>query len=151
MDVLDRLPGLRARVEDHPVAGVGDAFRNGHFPGVGDQLSEQVIPGRAQLAQVRVVGARNYQDMDWCLWIYVTKGNCAGIRRDYRRGYLAGRDTAEQAIRHGGILTSGPPARSSTYMVAMLRTRGQLPLMQGLASHWLSVAQGLVLRTCSHG
>ena len=129
MDVLDRLPRLRPRVEDHPVAGVSDAFRNGHIPGVGHQVSEQVVAGRTQLSQVGVVGARNYQDMNGSLRIYVTKGNSAGIRRDNRRRYLAGRDTAEQAIRHRGILTSGPLARSGTYMVAMLRTRVQLPLV----------------------
>src|SRR5215469_10663549 len=71
-----------------------------------------------------MVGARDHQHMDRRLGIYVTKGNCLGIGRHYRRRYLAGRDTAEQAIWHEGILTSGIPARSGTYMVAMLRTRG---------------------------
>jgi hypothetical protein len=83
------------------------------------------------------------------LRIYVAKRNCARIRGHYRRRYLTGRDAAEQAIRHGGILTSGPPARSWTYMVAMLRTRAAAPLEQGLACRWPCVALGLVLHTCS--
>ena len=35
MHVVDRLPGLRAGVENHPVAGVGDAFRDRYLPRVG--------------------------------------------------------------------------------------------------------------------
>jgi len=127
MNVLDRLPGLRTRIEDHSVASVGDAFSNCHLPGMSDQVSQQVTASRAQLSQIRVVGARDYQHMDGRLRIYVAKRNCARIRGHYRRRYLASRDTAEQAIRHGGILTSGPPARSGTYMVAMLRTRAAAP------------------------
>jgi hypothetical protein len=117
---------------------------------MGDQVSEQVIARRAQLSQVRMVGTRDYQHMDWCLGIYVAKGDCAGIRGHYRRRNVASRDTAEQAIRHGGILTSDTPARSGTYMVAMLRTRAAAPpccrasSVDGLAS-----PRELVLRTCS--
>jgi hypothetical protein len=136
--VVDRLPGLRASIEHHSVTGVGDAFCDRHLPGVGDQLRQQVIASLAQISQVRMVDPRDYQHMDRRLRIYVSKGNCAGIRRHYRRRYLSGRDTTEQAIRHGAILTSGPPARSSTYMVAMLRTRAAAPWGQGLASCWLS-------------
>lgn len=149
MHVVDRLPGLRARVENHSVAGVGNAFCYCHLSGVGDQVRQQVIAGRAQLSKVRMMAARDYQHMDRRLRIYVTKSNCAGIRGHYRRRYLPGGDPAEQAIRHGAILTSGTPARSRTYMVAMLRTRAAAPWCQGLTSCWLSVAQGLVPRTCS--
>jgi hypothetical protein len=149
MDVVYRLPGLRARIENYPVAGVSDAFRHCHLPGVGDQLREQVITDRAQLSQVRMVGARDHQHMDRRLRIYVAKGNCAGILRHYGRRYLASRDTAEQAIRHGGILTSGIPARSGTYMVAMLRTRRAAPLVQGIATCWPCRTEELVLRPCS--
>jgi hypothetical protein len=80
MDVLDRLPGMRARIEDHSVASVGDAFRQCHLSGVGNQVSEQAIASRAQLSHVRMVGARDYQHMDRCLRIYIPKGDCAGIR-----------------------------------------------------------------------
>jgi hypothetical protein len=80
VDVLDRLAGLRASIEDHPVASVGDALGNRHLPGMGNQLSEQAIASRAQLSQVRMVSARDYQHMDRCLRIYVPKGDCAGIR-----------------------------------------------------------------------
>lgn len=149
MDVLDRLPGLRAGVENHPVSGVGDALRNGHLPGVGDQVREQVIPGHTELGQVRVVVARDYQDMNRRLRIYVTKSDCPGIRGHYRRRYLASRDTTEQAIGHEGILTSGPARRSSTYMVAMLRTRDAAPLCRALPVSLFCAAQGPVLRTCS--
>src|SRR5215469_17916752 len=97
-----------------------------------------------------MVGARDHQHMDRRLGIYVTKGNCLGIGRHYRRRYLAGRDTAEQAIWHEGILTSGIPARSGTYMVAMLRTRGAAaPWCYTLPVTSFSFAQGPVLRTCS--
>ncbi len=77
MHVVDRLPGLRARIEYHSVPRVGDAFCDGHLPGVGDQLSQQVIAGLAQLTQVRMVDARDYQHMDRRLRIYVSKGNRA--------------------------------------------------------------------------
>lgn len=77
MHVVDRLAGLRARIENHSVAGVSNTFCDCHLPRVGDQLRQQVIAGLAQLSQVRVVDARNYQHMDWRLRIYVSKGNCA--------------------------------------------------------------------------
>lgn len=80
MHVIDRLAGLRARVEDHSVAGVRNALRDSHLPGVRDQVREQVLARGPQLTQVRMVGARDYQHMDWCLRIYVSKGNRAGIR-----------------------------------------------------------------------
>jgi hypothetical protein len=149
MDVIDRLPCLPPGIENHSVAGIGDAFFNCHLPRMGDQVSEQVTVGRAQLSHVRMVIDRNDQYMNWGLWIYVPKGDCARIRRHYRRWYVAGGDTAEQAIRHGGILTSGTPARSWTYMVAMLRTRGAAPLVQSHAQLPALCCQGLVLRTCS--
>ena len=75
--VVDRLPGLRARIEHHSVAGVGDAFCDRHLPGVGDELRQQVIASLAQLSEVRVVDPRDYQHMDRRLGIYVSKGNCA--------------------------------------------------------------------------
>src|SRR5215472_11693681 len=78
-----------------------------------------------------MVVAGDFQHMDRCLGIYVAEGNCAGICRHYRRRYVPGRDAAEQAIRHRAILTSGLPARSCTYMVAMLRTRAAAPLVPG--------------------
>lgn len=149
MDVLNRLAGLRASVKHHPVAGVGDTFRNCHLPGMGDQVSEQVIPGRAELTQVGVVGARNHKYMNGSLRIYIAKSDCPRIRGNYRRRYLACRDTTEQAIWHRGILTSATPATSGTYMVAMLRTRGAAPLVHSHATSWPCVPQGLVLRTCS--
>ena len=127
MHVVDGLPSLRAGVENHSIAAVGHPFRDRHLSGVGDQVRQQVVAGCTQLSQVGMVGARDHQHVDWCLRIYVAKGNCLGIGRHYRRRYLAGCDTAEQAIRHEGILTSGIPARSWTYMVAMLRTRGAAP------------------------
>jgi len=106
MDVLDRLASLRTGIEDHSVAGVGDALINGHLPGVGDKVNQQVIACCPQLSQVRVMGSRDYQDMDRRLRIDIAEGNCAGICGYDRRGCIARRDTAEQAIRHGGILTS---------------------------------------------
>jgi hypothetical protein len=47
MNVVDRLPGLRASIENHSVAGVGDAFRDRYLPGVRDQLIQQVVAGCA--------------------------------------------------------------------------------------------------------
>ena len=75
MNVLDRLPGLRTRIEDHSVASVGDAFSNCHLPGVRDDLRQQAIAGLTQLSQVRVVNPRDYQHMNRRLRIYVSKGN----------------------------------------------------------------------------
>jgi len=79
MDVLNRLPGLRAGIEYHSVAAVGNAFRDCYLSSVGDQVSEQVIPGRAELREVCVVVARDHQHVDRRLRIDVAEGDCPGI------------------------------------------------------------------------
>lgn len=137
MDMVDRLPGLRAGVEDHSVAGVGDALGDRHRDGVRHQLPQQARLGRAQFREIRVVLSRDDQHVDRRLRVYVSKRDDTGIRRDDRRRCLAGRNTAEHAIRHRGILTVGPPAGAFTDMVALLRTREQPPLLQCLASYRL--------------
>ncbi len=126
--VPDRLPGFRAGVKHDSVAAVGDALSDGYVPGVGHKVGQQASVGRGELGQVRVMSARNHQHVNRSLRVDIPKGNGAGISRHDRRRYPAGRDAAEQAIRHAAILTSARPARSRTYMVALLRTHGAPPL-----------------------
>lgn len=150
MDVLDRLPGVGAGIEDNPVTGIGEALGDRNLCGVGDEFGQQAPLRCAERGQVRVVVARNDEHVDGSLRVNVTEGNRAGIRRDYRRGYLPSRYTAEQAISHVAILSSGPPSGAQTYKVAMLRTLGAPPLWcNGLASYWLPSLRDSVMRGSS--
>ena len=76
--------------------------------------------------------------------INVAEGDRARITRHYGRRYLGGGNAAEQALRHAedlNVFRAGNAA--DIYMVALLRTHGAPPLWcSGLASFWLSVAQG---------
>jgi hypothetical protein len=138
VNVPDRLAGVRAGVEDDPVAVGGDAFGDRHLARMADQLCEQPGVGRGELGQVRVMVPRDHEYMNWCLRVDITERHCSRISRDYGRGYLSGCNAAEQAIRHGPILTCGRSGTPQTYMVALLRTHGAPPLWcNGLASFWL--------------
>jgi hypothetical protein len=52
VDVVDGLPSLRARIENHSIAAVSHPLRDRHLPGVSDQVRQQLIAGRTKLSQV---------------------------------------------------------------------------------------------------
>jgi hypothetical protein len=142
VDVSDGLAGLWAGIEDHAVATVRDALADSDLVGMRDNVGEQIAASGREFGQVRVVVARDHQDVDGSLRINVTESDRSGIARYDRRRYFSGRNTAEQALWHLEILTCTRPAGPLTYMVA-LRTHGAPPpRCNGPASFWLSVAQG---------
>ena len=134
MDVVDGLPGLRAGVEDHAVAVVGDSLGDGNVPGVGHELGQQALIGGGQPGQIRVMGPRDHQHVDRGLRVDIAKGDSTGTSRHNRGRNVTGGNGAEQAISHVAILTSARPATSCTYMVALLRTHGAPPPAGATAS-----------------
>lgn len=100
VDVGDGLAGFWSRVEDDAVAAVRDAFADGHLVGVLDKVCQQAVASARQLGQVGMVVARDHQDVDGSLRIYVTESDRSGISGYDRRRYFSGRNTAEQAVWH---------------------------------------------------
>ena len=100
MHVGDGLPGLGAGVEHHPVAGLGDALGHGYLVGMGHDIGQEPVACGRQLGQIRVVVARDHEDMDGSLRINVAEGDGARISGHYGRRYLSGRNTAEQTVGH---------------------------------------------------
>jgi hypothetical protein len=138
MNVADCLASVGAGVEDDPVTLVGNALGDRHVVRVGNKVGEQPCLGGSEFGHIHVMGARDHEYVNRRLWVDITERHCARISRDYRRGYLSGSYAAEQAARHGPILTCGRSGALSTYMVALLRTHGAPPLWcSGLASFWL--------------
>ncbi len=92
--MVDGLPAVAAGIEDHSVAGVGDAFRHSDRMGLGRELSEQ---GRvtSQGSQIRMVLLRNHQHMNRRLRIKVAKCERRGAFQHDRSWYFARRDSAE--------------------------------------------------------
>ena len=138
VDVADRLACARAGVEDDPVTAIRNALGDRHLMRVGYEVGEQTRLGSGEFGQIRVMGARNHKYVNRCLWVDIAERHCALISRDYGRGYLSGSYAAEQAVRHGPILTCGRSGAPQTVIVALLRTHGASPLWcNGLASFWL--------------
>jgi len=143
VDMADRLASAGAGIEDDAVAVVGDTLGDRHLMRVGDEVGQQPRFGGGERGQIRVMFARDHKDVNGCLWVDIAERHCPLISRDYGRGYLSGSYAAEQALGHGPILTCGMSPAPLTYMVAVLRSHGAPPLWcNGLASFWLSVAQG---------
>jgi hypothetical protein len=143
VDVTDCLPGAGAGVEDDPVTLVGNSLGDRHFMRVSDEVCKQSGFRGGELGQICVMLARDDKYVNGCLRVDIAERHCARVSRNYGRGYLGGRNAAEQAVRHSPILTCGRSAAPLTDMVAVLRTHGAPPLWcNGLASFWLSVAQG---------
>ena len=104
MHMGDALPGLCPGVEDDPVAAVGDALGQSYLMGMRDEVGKQPVASGHQFGQIGVVVARDHQDMDRSLRINVPERDRARIARNYRRWYLGGRNSAEQAVGHAGDL-----------------------------------------------
>jgi hypothetical protein len=120
--VPDSLARVRAGVKDHPVALLRDAFGDCDIVGMRDDPRQQTLIGRGQLAQADVVGARDNENMYRRLRIDVTERDSPIVARHYRRRNIGGGNAAEQAGRHGEILTCARSETLPTYMVAALRT-----------------------------
>lgn len=94
MYVGHRLASVSTRVEDHTIAGLGDALSHRHLMRLGRDFGEQALVG-GDGGQVAMVIARNHEHMNRRLRIYVAECNRAGTFEDYRRRDLTGRDSAE--------------------------------------------------------
>ena len=104
VDVGDGLPGLRAGVEDDPVAALCDALGHSDLVSMGDEIGKQPVACGGQLSHIGMVVARDHEDMDGSLRINVPEGDRARITRNYGRRYLGSRNTAEQTVGHTGDL-----------------------------------------------
>ena len=103
----DRLPGFWTGVEHDPVPAVGDALGHGDLVRLGDELVEQAVTGTGQGGNVRVMVARDHQDVRGRLWVDVPESDDALTVQHHRGRDLPGRDTAEQALWHTTIITAG--------------------------------------------
>jgi len=119
VDVLDCLAGARAGVEYDPVAVVGNALGDRYLMRVRDEVGEQPWFGGGEFGQVCVMCTRNHEYVNGCLRVDIAERHCSRFGRDYRRGHLSGCYAAEQAIRHGPILTCSRSGAPQTYMVAL--------------------------------
>ena len=99
--MADGLARVRAGVEDHTVAAVRDALRDGDIVRVRDDVGQQTVPCRCQLAQVGVMGARDNENVYRCLRIDVTERDRPRAAGHYRRRNIGCGDAAEQAVGHG--------------------------------------------------
>ena len=138
VDVVDCLAGTRASVEDDPVAVLRNALSHRHLMRMRNELSQQPGFSGGEFSQAGVMRPRNHEYVNRCLRVDIAERHCSRIRRDYGRGNLSGCDAAEQAIRHGPILTCGTSGARQADIVALLRSHGAPPLWcNGLASFWL--------------
>jgi hypothetical protein len=138
VDMSDRLASARAGIEDDPVAVAGNALGDRHLMRVSNEVGQQPRFGGGEFGEIRVMFARDHKYVNRRLWVDIAERHCSLISRDDGRGYLSGSYAAEQAVRHGLILTCGMSSPPLTYMVAVLRSHGAPPLWcNGLADFWL--------------
>jgi hypothetical protein len=93
--VIDRLPGLTARIKDNAVTGLRDALSERDFVGLRSYFGQQRCVCGGQACQVRIVRLGNDQHMNWGLRIDVAK--CKGafcFKHTFSRD-LASHDSAE--------------------------------------------------------
>jgi hypothetical protein len=102
--VPDRLAAVGTRVEDNAVSGVRHALGNRHVLRVGDHIGQQPRIGRREGRQIRVMLARDHKYVNGSLRINVTERDRPGITGHYGRRYVAGGNTAKQAVRHADDL-----------------------------------------------
>src|SRR5580693_6763708 len=103
----DRLSRSGTGVEHDPVSAVGDALGDGDLVRLGDELVEQAVTGAGQGGDVRVMVARDHQDVRGRLRVDVPEGDDALTVKHHRSRDLPGRDTAEQALWHTTIIMAG--------------------------------------------
>lgn len=108
MHVLHGLPGIRARVEHHPVPILGQPLADRHLVGMGNDLVEQAVTGGCELRQVGVMRPRDNKHVYGRLRIDIPEGDGPSIVGHYGRRQVAGRNGAEQAVRHAADLNVSP-------------------------------------------
>ena len=108
MHVLDGLPGVGAGVEDHPVAPVRESLAGRDLVRVRDDLSQQAVARFRKLGQVRMMSACDNEHMYGRLRIDISEGDSAPIVGHYGGRQVAGRNGAEEALRHGDDLNVSP-------------------------------------------
>jgi hypothetical protein len=93
--VRDRLASVTARIKDNAISGLGDALRHGHIVRLPGNLGQQVIRGRSEAGQVRIVSFRDDEHVNRSLRIDVTKSKRALSFKKPGSRDLPGHDFAE--------------------------------------------------------
>ncbi len=107
MDVKDVLTGVAGRVEDDPVARLGDALFAGRPARREEELPEEVLRAVGNVVERGEVGLGDDQDVDRRLRPDVVEGEDAlGLEEDLGRD-LPADDAAEDAV--GGLAGSFTP------------------------------------------
>jgi hypothetical protein len=102
----DRLPRFWTGVEHDPVPAVGDALGDGDLVRLADELVEQAVTGAGQGGDVRVMVARDHQNVRGRLRVDVPESEDPLTIKHYRGRDLPGCDTAEQALWHTTIIVA---------------------------------------------
>jgi hypothetical protein len=71
-----------------------------------DQLIKQAVTLAGESRHVRIVVARDHQDMRGRLWVDITESDYSLTVQHYRGLDLSGRDPAEQAVWHSTIIVA---------------------------------------------
>jgi len=106
--VPDGLPALPSGVEHDPVTGAIDPLGDCDLVRLANELVKQAVTRAGESRHVRIVVARDHQDMRGCLWADVTESDYP-LTAQHNRGLdLSGRDPAEQAVWHSTIIVARP-------------------------------------------
>jgi hypothetical protein len=108
MDVVDGLAGVRAHVEDQPVATAGHPPVRRHRVGSFEETGQQ--PVLRGFAGVGKVFARHHQDVDRGSGLDVLKGDDLVVLEDHLGRRPAGRYLAEDADCHSPSEVTSPEA-----------------------------------------
>jgi len=130
--VTDGLAAVRASVEDHPIAGIGDALLAGHQMRLGGHLGQQPVAGCRKSRQIVIVGTRNDEHMNGSLRINVPERDGARTLQNAGCRDLTSGDTAEQAIGHAADLNVWRAgATADIYGCTTANPRRATPLVHG--------------------
>jgi hypothetical protein len=100
------LPALPSGVEHDPVTGAVNPLGDGHLVRLADELVKQAVTRAGESRHVRIVVARDHQDMRGRLRVDVTESDYPLTIQHYRGLDLSGRDPAEQAVWHSTIIVA---------------------------------------------
>src|SRR5215469_18891487 len=147
MDMLDRLAGLGASVEDDPVTTLGDTLSDRNLMCVRREGGQQALIGHSELSQIGVVRPRDDKHVNRSLRIDIAEGDSPLITRNYRRRYFGGGYGAKQAVSHAEDLNVCQACGAADiYGCTTANPRCTTPLVQRPRQLLASVAQGRVMR-----
>ena len=147
MDMLDRLAGLGASVEDDPVTTLGDTLSDRNLMCVRREGGQQALIGHSELSQIGVVRPRDDKHVNRSLRIDIAESDRPLIARNYRRRYFGGRYGTKQAVSHAEDLNvCQARGAADIYGCTTANPRCTTPLVQRPRQFLASVAQGLVMR-----